>query len=692
MAEGVTVANAFVQVMPSMEGATDNISKAILPGMENAGNQAGSLFGNVFSGKVGAAMKALGGALVGFLAVDKLTSAYGEVEAGLNNLKIATGATGDAAKELESVYLNVSKHVVGGFDEIGAAVGELNTRFGLQGEELEKASEQAMKYAKVTGQDATEAIADVSRMMNSAGIPASEYASTLDKLTVAGQAAGIDVGKLTTTVTANASSFKEMGLSTDDAIAMLAHFEKTGANTEQILAGMKRGVAAWAAEGKSAKDGFAEFVQGVQNGTVTSADAIDLFGSRAGITMYDAAQKGQLSFDEMYNTIMNGSAGALDKVYNDTLTASEKFDLMGQNLQAGFFEIMEPIVDAISPYIDDIVAAVRDGVQFIIDVVVPFAEQVAAVIEQMRGPIEEVSQSAFSWIQEHLVPAIQNIWTWISENLVPILQNLAEWISEHVVPAFSKMADFIFQTLVPILEELFEWYSEYIAPIMMKIAEIIFDYVVPAFIDIVSWILEHIVPALSDMWGWFADNILPILQRGADIIFNSVVPALSDIAGWIFDNVVPALRDLWDWLDSNVIPIFDILAGAIETVIGWLSDFIGWIGDAIDQANEFNAANSNYSTYDADPWSSGYYGHYASGGFTTRGEIYIAGERGGEFIWPSYEPYASYYAEMLASHMDGGGGVEIHDCTFNVRDDDDIRQIAYEINNLFERQTAGALA
>ena len=187
MAEGVTVANAFVQVMPSMEGAGTNIANALVPELSKSGDMAGTSFGNAFSGKLGSVMKVAGGAIAGAFAVDAIADAYGAVEAGLNNVKIATGATGEAAKELEGVYLEVSKNVSGSFEDIGSAVGELNTRFGLQGDELEAASEQAMKYAKVTGQDATQAIQDVSRMMNNAGIDASQYAETLDKLTVAAQ-------------------------------------------------------------------------------------------------------------------------------------------------------------------------------------------------------------------------------------------------------------------------------------------------------------------------------------------------------------------------------------------------------------------------------------------------------------------------------------------------------------------------
>lgn len=618
MAEGVTVANAFVQIMPSMEGATDNITNAILPSIGNAGDQAGAMFGGKFSGKLGTLMKGAGAAVLGYLAFDTLVDSFAEVESGFNKVIIATGATGDAAKELQDVYTNVAGSVSGSFDDIGAAVGELNTRFGLQGDALEKASEAAMKYAKVNGVDAVTAIQDVSRMMNNAGISADQYSHVLDVMTVAAQQSGVDVGKLANSVTENAASFRQLGFSTEESIAMLAQFEKAGVNSSQVLAGMKKGVTEWAKEGKSAQQGFADFVAGIQDGSITSADAIDLFGSRAGVAMYDAAKQGQLSWDDMFAAISEGSDGALDQVYNGTLTAQEKFDILGKKVQTGFYEIIEPIVDAIEPYMDDIIAAVSEAVDFIVEVAGPMIAQrvqefiqFADLMVTTFGPVVEdiisfVQQmmDKFTEFSEFVDTTFGDIETAITTDL-----NDASTIGSNTVDAFVAAMNGDFDAAAQHAQVAFDTLSRNISS-KLETAK---SFVISA------------ADAIGNVLGF------PGLGEKVSGIFNRV--------GEFMKNPLQSAADFISGIPDRIVGFFSGLGSRITSAIGSIyfpTPHISWT--SVDIAGVTSVSLPTIQ------W-------YARGGIVDGATLIGAGEAGKEAIVPLTEPNLRPFSEAVASDI-----------------------------------------
>lgn len=291
-------------------------------------------------------------------------AAWKEVDAGLDIITQKTGASGKALEDMQTSAKNLAKEIPTDFETAGTAIGEVNTRFGLTGKALEDLSGKFIKFAKLNDQDVNSSIDGVQKVMAAFNVDASEAGTVLDLLTKVGQDTGLTMDSLEGSLVKNAVALKEMGFGLSDSATFLGQLEKSGADSSEVLAGLKKALQNAAKEGKpmsTALDEVQKSIQGAKTDTEATQLAMELFGNKAGPAIAKAVREGKLSFEEL-GTSLTDYSGTVSSTYEETLdpldkmqTTLNKLKILGTDLVETAAPAIESVMTTLSTTVQDLV-------------------------------------------------------------------------------------------------------------------------------------------------------------------------------------------------------------------------------------------------------------------------------------------------------------------------------------------------
>lgn len=341
------------------QAALDDVSKSLKDAPWDAAAAKMDKVGQTAT-SIGKKMSIVSGVIVGIGTAS--VAAFKEVDSGMDNLIKATGATGEVAKEFEQNYKNVASGINAEFDTIGSTLGEVNTRFGFTGKEVEECTNKFLQFAEINGTDATQAVQLVSRAMGDAGIEAGEYNVILDQLTSAAQKSGIGVDKLTDMLTKYGAPMRALGMDTKESIAIFASWELAGVNTEIAFSGMKAAIGKWGKEGKDAGVEFKKTLAEIEkapNIAAATAKAIEVFGIKAGPDLADAIQGGRFEYEDFLNAL-DGSTGTVTNTFNEVQDGTDSFGIAMNNVKIVGAELGEQILTTLAPIFDSFAGVMKN--------------------------------------------------------------------------------------------------------------------------------------------------------------------------------------------------------------------------------------------------------------------------------------------------------------------------------------------
>ena len=295
-------------------------------------------------------------------------ASFKSLDSGYDTIIKKTGATGDALGDLKEQANDVFTTMNVSMDDVGAAIGEVNTRFGLSGDAAEEMSRKFLEFAQINGVDVSGSIDKVQTALAAFNMDASEAGDVLDVITVTSQRYGVSADTLSSNLTSNATAFQEMGLSAYQAVDFMGQLEVAGADSSAVIQGMKKALKEATEQGVPFDQALADLQNTIINGTDSMdglSAAYDLFGKN-GAAVFQAVRNGQISFTDFAAStdILNDSLGATSDTYNATLDPIDKFKIALNNAKVTGAEVGASLLEIVTPALEHITGAIQTAAEW----------------------------------------------------------------------------------------------------------------------------------------------------------------------------------------------------------------------------------------------------------------------------------------------------------------------------------------
>lgn len=526
--------------------------------------------------------------------------AFAEVDKGLDTVTQATGATGGELKKLQNSFKDVYGNFPADAETVGGVLGEVNTRLGFTGKELESATESFLKFSHITGSEGVQAVQLITRAMGDAGIEADEYQSVLDMVAKAAQASGISVDTLADSITKYGAPMRAMGFEMKESIALFSQWEKSGVNTEIAFSGLKKAISNWGKAGKNPREEFKKTLAEIEKtpdiASATSL-AIEAFGAKAGPDLADAIKGGRFSYQEFLKTIED-SQGTVNQTFKDSESGSERFKVAMNKLKLVGADVWTSIESAFAPVMEELIkklsiavdwfSNLSDGSKRSIVIFGGIAAAIGPVVFGLGAFISTIGNAVT--VLAPLLAGIAKADGLISflSTKVPILGTVFTALTGPIGIVLGVLAGLAVAFTIAYKKS--ETFRNFVNGAINSVKQTFSNFIqfIQPFIDSVKNIFKQAVLAIvdfaKDIWsqinGFFNENGISIVQALQNIcnfikaifefILNFVIKPIMFAIWQVMQFIWPAVKAL---IVSTWENIKGVIQGALNIILGFIKFF-----------------------------------------------------------------------------------------------------------------------
>lgn len=541
--------------------------------------------------RMGAALKPalIGGLTVAGTAIGAALYRIGaQFDDAYNNIRRGTGATGRTLEGLKRDFRAVAREVPADMGTVSNVIADLNTRLGLTGKPLQERAKQFLELSRITGEDVSTSIRNVTRLFGDWNVRSNRQGRTLDYLFRMSQTTGIGVSDLAGRMTDFGAPLRQLGFDFDTAAAMFGKFEREGVNIQTLMPGLKMAVknlsepSRRTAEmlerlgvaGRAPDVALRAVIRAIKDaGSTMEANrmAFAVFGSRAGPDLATAIREGRFELNDLVRDVKNGS-DTIDGVGRETMTFSEKLQI----LRNKGLVLLEPaataVVDALQhfadwslkasdtarewlPKIKRVVSAITGskGFKAAIDVLASTVRrQITAITQYFRslfGVVSNIIKTIGALLRGDFTQAWQSlkaIFTNGINMLIGVFKLLTAPIREAASRAFAGVRDAITK------------------PINAAIG-----WMTTAFTNARNWLTKawaNITKAASSAWTRTRDAIVKPITGAVGAVQKAIDGATKWLSrGW--DTIKRTAKAGWERVRDFVVSPIDAARTRVQNIV-----------------------------------------------------------------------------------------------------------------------------
>jgi len=247
----------------------------------------------------------------------------------------------------------------------------------------------------------------------------------------------------------------------------------------------------------------------------------------------------------------------------------------GINSLSEWFQGLEPVAERIGEVVGEWLEGAAETVKGFIEEFRE-GEGVGGRVRDVFETVGDVLRTAFEFIRDTAVPALQSLWEWLKENeawLVPIAVGIGAivtaWKTYQIIMGIVRTVTLAFTAVQTALNAVLAMNP--IGLVVLAIVGLIAALVTAykrseTFRNVVDAVWTAIKDAIGAVWDW--------LQG----VFESIGEWLDDVGAW-FSGLGESIGEIWDGIKASISGAWDSITGVFDSIGEGLSQVGGWFSD-----------------------------------------------------------------------------------------------------------------